>query len=85
MKKIPVQVLMVAAIAIIFGMLLSVLLIKGPKKDAKVQIVTPFPTTFPDVKNDPAYKNFLSTDNFDPTQSVHVGNSQNSTPFSGGQ
>jgi hypothetical protein len=85
MKKIPTSLLVVIVVAALLGIIMSGAIIKSPKKNTKIQVVTPFPTTFPDVSNDSTYKAWLNTSAVDPTQSVRVGGSQNASPFSGAQ
>jgi hypothetical protein len=85
MKKYSSPVIITIAVAVLFGVTLSALFIRGPSKKTEVVNVTAIPLSFPDVKNDPVYKAFLNSNAFDPTQSVRVGGSQNSTPFNGAQ
>lgn len=74
----------VAVVTAIFSLILTSLLFSGPKnRGAKVPVSQAITTTFPDVKNDPAYNNFFNTNALDPAQPVSVGNAQNNQPFNG--
>lgn len=55
------------------------------KRGAKVPVVQPITTGFPDTKNDPNYKFFLNDKALDPTQPIQIGNNNNNTPFNGSQ
>jgi hypothetical protein len=82
-KKYPTTLIAVAIISLMLGFIISGIVIKGAAKNTQVVKVLALPASFPDVKNDPAYSNFLNNGAIDPTQAVHVGGSQNSSPFSG--
>jgi hypothetical protein len=74
----------VAVVAAIFSLILTSVLFGGPKnRSEKVPVSQAITTTFPDVKNDPAYSTFLNTNAIDPAQPVAVGKSQNNQPFNG--
>jgi hypothetical protein len=62
------------------------MLVHAPKSGSiKVNSVPEIPATFPDVKNDTTYKNFLNPNALDPTQALQLGNSSNQTPFNSTQ
>lgn len=70
----------VIVVASVLGILLAGLIIKGPTPTTATS-VSSIPSSFPDVKNDTTYSNFLNTNALDPTQSVSIGGSQNNSPF----
>ncbi|HEU5004985.1 MAG TPA: hypothetical protein VFT49_02795 [Candidatus Saccharimonadales bacterium] len=72
-------------IAFFVGLVLAGMFVHGPKRGSiTINSVPALPTSFPDVKNDSAYKNFLNSNALDPTQAIQLGNS-NSSPFSSSQ
>lgn len=71
----------VAVFAAIFSFIIAGLIFKTSAKSTSVPTATTLPTSFPDIKNDPAYSNFLNTQALDPAQPVPVGNNKNTTPF----
>lgn len=85
MKKKDILYLALAAVAaaIVSFMVASVVFKVPLKRSGTVPVAQPINSTFPDVKNDPAYKSFLNDKALDPTQSVQIGDGQNTQPFSG--
>jgi hypothetical protein len=76
------KLIIVAVVSAIGAFILSSVLISSPKHhELKAPVVTPITSTFPDVKNDPAYNSFLNSNALDATQPVTVGNTQNNQPF----
>lgn len=77
--------LLAGVVALIIGIVFSSALVHAPKTGSvEVESVPPIPASFPDVKNDTTYSNFLNKNALDPTQALQLGNS-NSSPFSGAQ
>jgi hypothetical protein len=72
----------VAVITAIISLIISSALFNSPAKHSlKAPVVQSLPSSFPDIKNDPAYKGFLNDRALDATQPVQIGNSQNNSPF----
>jgi hypothetical protein len=72
----------VALVAAFVSFLLSDALIGSPKKHPiKVPVVQQISSDFPDVQNDPNYKQFLNNKALNPTQLIHIGNNKNTKPF----
>jgi hypothetical protein len=76
------KVVVVAVIWGIISIILSGLVFKAPVKNAKVPVVTPISTNFPQVNGESDYQAIFNTNALDPTQLIQIGNSQNNTPFS---
>ena len=73
----------VAAITGIISLIISSIFFSVPKnRSSKVPAVETITTSFPDVKNDPAYQSFLNAGALNPAQPVQIGDTQNTTPFS---
>lgn len=73
--------LLAGLVAVIVGFILSAALVHSPKTGSvKVELVPSIPASFPDVKNDPTYSNFMNPQALDPTQAIQLGSS-NTTPF----
>ena len=72
----------VAIVTAIISLIISSALFNSPAKhNLKAPVVQAMPSSFPDVKNDPAYNTFLNEKALDATQPIHIGNSQNNSPF----
>ncbi len=81
-KKDILYLALTAFIAAIFSYLIASVVFKVPlKRTGSVPIAQPIQSSFPDVKNDAAYKSFLNDQALDPTQPIQIGSGQNSTPF----
>lgn len=66
----------------LISIVLANIIFKSPaSRSSDVPVVQSISSSFPDVKNDPAYKSFLNDQALDPTQQIQIGNGQNSTPF----
>lgn len=77
--------LLAGVVALIVGFMLSSALIHSPQTGSiKVNDVPAIPASFPDVKHDTTYSNYLNTNALDPTQAIQLGNS-NSSPFNSSQ
>lgn len=72
----------VAMFAAIISFIAAGLAFKTLAKSTSVPTATTLPSSFPDIKNDPAYSNFLNAQALDPAQPVPVGSSKNTMPFS---
>jgi hypothetical protein len=73
-----------AIVAAFISLLLSHLLFNSPEKhNEKVPVVQSIVTSFPDIKNDPAYNVIFNSNALDPTQTVQIGGSNNAAPFNG--
>jgi hypothetical protein len=73
-----------SVVTAVFSLIFATMIFGASKnRSTKIPTVQPINTNFPDIKNDPAYKNIFSSSALDPTQPVTIGNSQNSTPFNG--
>ncbi len=70
-----------AMFAAVTSFIFAGLLFKASARSTSVPTATPLPSSFPDIKNDPAYSNFLNSQALDPAQPVPVGSSKNSSPF----
>ena len=77
------SVFMLAGVAaVIVGFIAASMFVHAPKKGSlKVDVVPAIPASFPDVKNDSTYSNYLNNKALDPTQAIQLGNSSNETPF----
>lgn len=74
--------IVIAIVTAVISLIISSALFNSPAKHTlKAPVVQALPSTFPDIKNDPAYNTFLNDNALDATQPVQVGNSQNNTPF----
>lgn len=51
------------------------------KRTATVPIVGSIDSNFPDIKNNPSYKSIFNDKALNPTQSIQIGNGQNTAPF----
>jgi hypothetical protein len=81
-----VKIGLVAAISAIVSVFIAGAIFNSPAKhNQKVPVVPPISTSFPDVANDPNYTGIFNSSALDPTQPVQIGNSQNSSPFTGSQ
>ena len=82
MKRRDLALIMVVAVfAMIMSFIVANLLFRTLLKSTSVPTAVVLPSSFPDIKNDPAYSNFLNTQALDPAQPVPVGNNKNTTPF----
>ena len=83
------ELLTIVVVAIASGLVSLVIagaLFSSPsQRTAKVPVVQPITSSFPDVPNDPQYNFFLNTSALDPTQTIQIGNNQNNTPFTNSQ
>ncbi|HET9850059.1 MAG TPA: hypothetical protein VFP35_00290 [Candidatus Saccharimonadales bacterium] len=77
------SLIIVAFITAVFSFVVSDLLFGGGHHSSNVPTASSISTTFPDVKNDPAYNSIFNSGALDPAQPVQVGGSQNSQPFNG--
>jgi hypothetical protein len=80
-RKDLTKVIFVAVIWGIISIVVSGLIFKSPVKNAKVPIVKPISTSFPQVKTDSNYQAIFNDKALDPTQLIQIGSSQNTTPF----
>jgi hypothetical protein len=81
-----IKIGLVAGISAIISLFIAGAIFNSPTKhNQKVPVVTPISTSFPDVSNDPNYTGIFNNKALDPTQPVQIGNSQNSSPFTGSQ
>jgi hypothetical protein len=80
-RKDLTKVIFVAVIWGIFSIIMSGIVFKSPVKNAKVPVVKPISTSFPQVSTDNNYQAIFNTNALDPTQLIQIGNSQNNTPF----
>ena len=82
MKRKEITVLVVVAvISGVVALVVSGFIFTGPNKRTKVPEAEAVSSTFPDIKNDPAYQSFFNNRALDPTQPIQIGNSKNTTPF----
>jgi hypothetical protein len=81
-RKDLTKVIFVAAIWGIISIVASGIIFKSPVKNARVPVVEPISTNFPQVSTDSNYKAIFNAKALDPTQLIQIGNSQNDTPFS---
>ena len=79
-KEISTSLVAVIVASAIVGIILSGLIIKGPSPTS-APLVPAIPASFPDVKNDSAYNNFLNTNALDLTQLVNINGTRNNSPF----
>jgi len=88
MKKVNnnlIKLILVGVVTAAFAWIVSGIIFKSPVHSAQAPSAPTITSTFPDVKNNPAYNSFLNGNALDPTQTITIGNSSNSTPFSGSQ
>ena len=76
-----VLIIVLVVTAVFSFILASSILNPSKKKNLTVPVVQSLSSTFPDVKNDPAYNTFLNNNSLDATQPVQVGNNQNTKLF----
>lgn len=82
MKKSDITLLAsIALVVAIVSFFVARAVFNPPSKHTKVPVVEPISSSFPDVKNDPAYQLFLYSGALDPTQPIQIGNSKNAAPF----
>lgn len=79
-KDLP-MIVTVAVISAVFSIIVAALLFHSTPRSTKVPQVEAVKASFPDVKNDANYTNFLNPGALDPTQTVQIGGSQNTNPF----
>lgn len=85
MKRQDIQLITMSVVfAAIFALIISTVLFNSKQKKLSIPVVEKISSDFPDVKNDPQYKNIFNSSALDPTQTITIGNGQNTTPFSGG-
>lgn len=85
-KKDILYLALTALVAGIISFILASIVFKVPlKRTGSVPVSQPISPTFPDIKNDPAYKSFLNDKALDPTQTIQIGTGQNTQPFNSGQ
>jgi hypothetical protein len=75
----------VAAITGAFTLILASVFFKTKPLSEKVPAVDKISSSFPDVRQDPAYTSFLNDKALDLTQPVQIGPNQNQKPFSQSQ
>lgn len=76
-----VSIVLVAIVAGVISYFVAGAVFNPTSHRTKVQKVESIDASFPDVKNDTAYKAIFNTDALDPTQPIQIGNTNNSTPF----
>lgn len=76
--------LTVAFVTAVFSFILSGVLFKTPPHNLKVTTADKVDTSFPDIKNDPAYNTIFNGNALDPAQPLQIGSTQNTQPFNGG-
>jgi hypothetical protein len=75
MKQKDIAVLiMVGFFAAIISFVVAGAIFSPKKYSTKVPTVDTITATFPDVKNDPAYSNFINSNSLDLTVPVKIGN-----------
>ncbi len=79
------KLILVGMVTAVFAWIISGIVFKSPIHSAQAPTAPKVTSSFPDVKNNPAYNSFLNSQALDPTQPIHIGNSSNTTPFSGSQ
>jgi hypothetical protein len=67
----------------IISLVISGFLFGGGARHSKVPTAENISTSFPDIKNDPAYNSIFNSNALDVAQPVLVGGSQNNQPFNG--
>lgn len=79
-----IKVSLVAGLSAIVSFVIAGSIFNSPAKHNKrAPVVEPISTRFPDVANDPSYNTIFFSGALDPTQTVQIGNSQNTSPFVG--
>lgn len=81
-KKDIIYLASTAFVVAIISFALAGVIFKSPeKRSAQVPVAEPITASFPDVKNDPAYKLFLNENTIDPTLPIQITTGQNASPF----
>ncbi|MGA3150690.1 MAG: hypothetical protein ABSD10_03730 [Candidatus Saccharimonadales bacterium] len=79
-----IKIALVAGFSAIISFVIAGAIFNSPAKhDQKVPVVQSINSSFPDVANDPSYNVIFNSNALDPTQTVQIGNSQNTAPFTG--
>ncbi len=73
-QKDAFALVMVGAFAAVMSFIISGAIFSPKKYSTKVPTAEPIVATFPDVKNDPAYSNFINSNSLDLTVPVKIGN-----------
>jgi hypothetical protein len=74
-QKDILTLIVVGIIAFSVSIVLSGVIFNPPaKRSAKVPLVDKLSATFPDIKNDTNYNNFLNENALDPTLPIQIGN-----------
>jgi hypothetical protein len=74
----------VAFVAAIISIIISGAIFGSPQKNPiKVPVVNKISSEFPQPQNDDNYKKFFNKDANNPTQLIHIGDDNNTTPFQG--
>lgn len=83
MKQKDILALVVIGIiaAVISSIAAGAIFNSSKQKPLKVAEVQKIDSTFPQVKNDPAYSAIFNEEALNPTQLIQIGTSQNPTPF----
>jgi len=82
-RKDILSLVFMAILAGFISLLVAKVIFRAADHNTAVPVAMPLNGTFPDVKNDPAYKAFFNTNAIDPTQPIQISNNQNSSPFTG--
>lgn len=81
-----VRLVSVGLVTAFLSFVVSSVIFSVPKnRSSKVPTADVIPTSMPDLKNDPAYHSFFNSNAIDLTQTVQLGNSQNTAPFNASQ
>lgn len=70
-----------AIVAAIVSFILANAIFKPPAGSTQVPEVSAIDPIFPDAKNDSNYNSFFNNNALDPTQTVTIGNQNNTVPF----
>lgn len=82
-RKNLLLLVVVGCFTAVIAFILSTLIFKVPSnRSTKVPVAGSIDTTFPDIKNDPAYNTIFNTNAIDPAVPLQ-GGSNNNQPFSG--
>lgn len=81
-RKDLLPLIFIAVSSAVIAWVITGILFKAPaNRGAQAPTAPVITSSFPDVKNDPAYKNFLNDQALNPAQPIQIGDSNNSTPF----
>ena len=85
-RKDILTLVLVGVVAAVISLVVANIVFKTPAgRSASVPVAPAITSSFPDVKNSPAYQNIFNSQALDPAQPIQISGNQNSSPFNGSQ